>query len=303
MKLKEELRYGENPHQRGWLYENPLEDLGIVKAEVLQGKKMSFNNYLDADSAAKLVSEIPETACAIIKHTNPCGVAVGNSVKEAYLRALEGDPVSAFGGIVAFNDRVDPETAEELTKIFLEIVVAPDYDPLALQILSKKKNLRVIRYMGRSVWKDLKKVSGGFLLQDEDTELYKELKVVTKRKPSEREMKDLLFAWRVVKHVKSNAIVIAKDGQTLGIGMGLTSRVDALKLAIQKAKEFDKDLRGAVVASDAFFPFRDSVDIATAEGITAFIQPGGSIRDKEVIEACDEHGAAMVFTGMRHFKH
>ena len=303
MKLKEELRYGENPHQRGWLYENPLEDLGIVKAEVLQGKKMSFNNYLDADSAAKLVSEIPETACSIIKHTNPCGVAVGNSVKEAYLRALEGDPVSAFGGIVAFNDRVDPETAEELTKIFLEIVVAPDYDPLALQILSKKKNLRVIRYMGRSVWRDLKKVSGGFLLQDEDTELYKELKVVTKRKPSEREMKDLLFAWRVVKHVKSNAIVIAKDGQTLGIGMGLTSRVDALKLAIQKAKEFKKDLKGAVVASDAFFPFRDSVDIATAEGITAFIQPGGSIRDKEVIEACDEHGAAMVFTGMRHFKH
>ena len=303
MKLKEELRYGENPHQRGWLYESPLEDLGIVKAEVLQGKKMSFNNYLDADSAAKLVSEIPETACAIIKHTNPCGVAVGNSVKEAYLRALEGDPVSAFGGIVAFNDRVDPETAEELTKIFLEIVVAPDYDPLALQILSKKKNLRVIRYMGRSVWKDLKKISGGFLLQDEDTELYKELKVVTKRKPSEMEMKDLLFAWRVVKHVKSNAIVIAKNGQTLGIGMGLTSRVDALKLAIQKAKEFEKDLRGAVVASDAFFPFRDSVDIAAKEGITAFIQPGGSIRDKEVIEACDEHGAAMVFTGMRHFKH
>jgi len=174
---------------------------------------------------------------------------------------------------------------------------------LALQILSKKKNLRVLRYMGRSIWKDLKKVSGGFLLQDEDTELYKELKVVTKREPTERELKDLLFAWRVVKHVKSNAIVIAKDGQTLGIGMGLTSRVDALKLAIQKAKEFKKDLRGAVVASDAFFPFRDSIDIAAKEGITAFIQPGGSIRDKEVIEACNEHGAAMVFTGMRHFKH
>jgi len=303
MKLKEELRYGENPHQRGWLFDNPLEELGITKAQVLQGKQMSFNNYLDADSAVKLVSEIPERACAIIKHTNPCGAAVGSTVKEAYLRALEGDPVSTFGGIVAFNDTVDDETAEELTKIFLEIVIAPDFTPEALQILSKKKNLRVIKYFGRSVWKDLKKVSGGFLLQDEDLELYKELKVVTERKPTEREMEDLLFAWRVVKHVKSNAIVIAKDKQVLGVGMGLTSRVDALKHAINKAKEFGKDLKGAVVASDAFFPFRDSIDIATAEGITAFIQPGGSIRDKEVIEACNEHGAAMVFTGMRHFKH
>jgi phosphoribosylaminoimidazolecarboxamide formyltransferase/IMP cyclohydrolase len=169
--------------------------------------------------------------------------------------------------------------------------------------LSKKKNLRVILFQGRSIFKDVKKISGGYLLQEEDTELYKELKVVTKREPTERELQDLLFAWRVVKHVKSNAIVIAKDKQVLGVGMGLTSRVDALKLAISKAKEFGKDLKGAVVASDAFFPFRDSIDIAAAEGITAFIQPGGSIRDKEVIEACDEHGAAMVFTGMRHFKH
>jgi phosphoribosylaminoimidazolecarboxamide formyltransferase/IMP cyclohydrolase len=303
MKLKEELRYGENPHQKGWLFENPLEDLGVVKAQVLQGKKMSFNNYLDADSAVKLIGEIPERACAIIKHTNPCGVAVGNTVLEAYQRALEGDPISAFGGIIAFNDKVDAATAEEITKRFYEIVIAPDFDPEALQIFAKKKNLRVIKYFGRSIWKDLKKVSGGFLLQDEDTELYKELKVVTKREPTEREMEDLLFAWRVVKHVKSNAIVIAKNKQVLGIGMGLTSRVDALKLAIQKAREFNKDLKGAVVASDAFFPFRDSIDIATAEGITAFIQPGGSIRDKEVIEACDEKGAAMVFTGMRHFKH
>jgi phosphoribosylaminoimidazolecarboxamide formyltransferase/IMP cyclohydrolase len=303
LKLKEELRYGENPHQRGWLYKNPLEDLGITEAQVLQGKKMSFNNYLDADSAVKLVSEIPETACAIIKHTNPCGVAVGKTTYEAYKRALEGDPVSAFGGIVAFNDTVDADTAAELTKIFLEIVIAPSFTPEALQILSKKKNLRVILFQGRSIFKDVKKISGGYLLQEEDTELYKELKVVTKREPTERELQDLLFAWRVVKHVKSNAIVIAKDKQVLGVGMGLTSRVDALKLAISKAKEFGKDLKGAVVASDAFFPFRDSIDIAAAEGITAFIQPGGSIRDKEVIEACDEHGAAMVFTGMRHFKH
>jgi phosphoribosylaminoimidazolecarboxamide formyltransferase/IMP cyclohydrolase len=303
MKLKEELRYGENPHQRGWLYKNPLEELGIAETKVFQGKKMSFNNYMDADSAVKLVSEIPERACAIIKHTNPCGVAVGKTVLEAYQRALEGDPVSAFGGIIAFNDKVDAATAEEITKRFYEIVIAPEYEPAALQIFAKKKNLRVLQFMGRTIWKDLKKVSGGFLVQDEDTELYKELKVVTKREPTEREMEDLLFAWRVVKHTKSNAIVIAKNKQVLGIGMGLTSRVDALKLAIQKAKEFDKDLNGAVVASDAFFPFRDSIDIATAEGITAFIQPGGSIRDKEVIEACDEKGAAMVFTGMRHFKH
>jgi len=303
LKLKEELRYGENPHQRGWLYKNPLEELGIVEDPVLQGKKMSFNNYLDADSAIKLVSEIPERACAIIKHTNPCGVAVGQTAKEAFLRALEGDPVSAFGGIVAFNDRVDEETARELTKIFLEIVIAPDYTPQALEILSKKKNLRVIKHLGTSFGLDVKKIGGGFLLQEEDNQLYKELKVVTEREPTQREMEDLLFAWRVVKHTKSNAIVIAKDKQVLGIGMGLTSRVDALKLAIGKAKEFNRDLKGAVVASDAFFPFRDSIDIATAEGITAFIQPGGSIRDKEVIEACDEKGAAMVFTGMRHFRH
>ena len=302
-RLVEVLRYGENPHQRGWLYKNPLEELGITEAKVLQGKKMSFNNYLDADSAVKLISEIPERACAIIKHTNPCGVAVGKTVKEAYQRALEGDPLSAFGGIVAFNDRVDAETAEELTKIFLEIVIAPNYEPEALQILSKKKNLRVLQYAGRTVWKDLKKISGGYLLQEEDTELYRELKVVTEREPTEREMEDLLFAWRVVKHVKSNAIVIAKNKQVLGVGMGLTSRVDALKLAIQKTREFNKDLKGAVVASDAFFPFRDSIDIAAEEGISAFIQPGGSIRDREVIEACNEKGAAMVFTGMRHFKH
>ncbi len=303
MKLLGELRYGENPHQRGWLFKNPLEELGLTNVRILQGKKMSFNNYLDADAAVKLVSEIPERACVIVKHTNPCGVAVGESTKEAFLKALEGDPVSAFGGIVAFNDTVDGETAEELTKLFLEIVVAPAFTPEALQILSKKKNLRVIKYFGRTVWKDLKKISGGFLLQDEDTELYKELQTVTKRKPTERELEDLLFAWRVVKHTKSNAIVVAKDKQVLGVGMGLTSRVDALKLAISKAKEFGKDLKGAVVASDAFFPFRDSVDIACSEGITAFIQPGGSIRDKEVIEAANEYNAAMVFTGMRHFKH
>jgi len=301
--FKEELRYGENPHQKGFIFVNPLEELGISRAEFIQGKKLSFNNYLDADSGMKLISEFSEPACAIIKHNNPCGVAIGKNSKEAFLKALEGDPVSAFGGIVAFNTIVDEETAEELVKIFLEVIIAPAYTPQALAILSQKKKLRVLKYWGRSIFYDVKKISGGYLVQDEDTELYKYLEVKTSKKPTEREMEDLLFAWKVVKHTKSNAIVIAKNGQTLGIGMGLTSRVDALKLAINKAKEFNKDLKGAVVASDAFFPFRDSIDIAVAEGISAFIQPGGSIRDSEVLQACEEHNVAMVFTGMRHFKH
>ncbi|GAB6065709.1 bifunctional phosphoribosylaminoimidazolecarboxamide formyltransferase/IMP cyclohydrolase [Aquifex pyrophilus] len=304
LRLKKKLRYGENPHQRGFLYENPLEDIGITKADVLQGKEMSFNNYLDADSAVRLVLEFPnQTVCAIIKHNNPCGVAVGNNVRDAFLRAKESDPVSAFGGIVAFNDRVDAETAKELTSMFLEVVIAPEYEEEALRELSKKKNFRVLRFYGLQNSFDVKKVSGGYLLQDEDTVLYERLEVVTKREPTAEEMDDLIFAYKVVKHTKSNAVVIAKGGRTLGIGSGNVSRVDSLKCAINKAKEFGFDLRGAVVASEAFFPFRDSIDIMAKEGITAVIQPGGSIRDKEVIEACNEHGIAMVFTGLRHFKH
>ncbi|HIP42779.1 MAG TPA: bifunctional phosphoribosylaminoimidazolecarboxamide formyltransferase/IMP cyclohydrolase [Aquifex aeolicus] len=304
IKLKKKLRYGENPHQRGYLYENPLEDIGITKASVLQGKEMSFNNYLDADSATRLVSEFPnQTVCAIIKHNNPCAVATGVSVKDAFIRAKEADPVSAFGGIVAFNDKVDYQTAKELTSMFLEVVIAPEYDEDALSELSKKKNLRVLRFYGLQNAFDIKKVSGGYLLQDEDTVLYEEPEVVTQKEPTVEEMEDLIFAWKVVKHTKSNAIVIAKGGRTLGIGSGNVSRVDSLKCAINKAKEFGFDLRGAVVASEAFFPFRDSIDIMAKEGITAVIQPGGSIRDKEVIEACNEHGISMVFTGLRHFKH
>ncbi|NPA32952.1 MAG: bifunctional phosphoribosylaminoimidazolecarboxamide formyltransferase/IMP cyclohydrolase [Aquificae bacterium] len=304
LKRLKKLRYGENPHQRGFLYENPLEELGITKAQVLQGKEMSFNNYLDADSALRLVSEFPnDTVCAIIKHTNPCGVAVGKTPEEAFKRALDADPVSAFGGIVAFNDKLDPNTAKELTSLFLEIVIAPDYDEEALAVLSKKKNLRVIKVFGLQSSLDVKKVSGGYLLQDEDTVLYENLKVVTKKEPSAREMHDLVFAWKVVKHAKSNAVVIAKDQMTLGIGTGNVSRVDSLKCAIAKAKERGFSLKGAVVASEAFFPFRDSIDIMAKEGISAVIQPGGSIRDEEVIRACDEHGIAMLFTNMRHFKH
>ena len=304
LKLIKKLRYGENPHQRGYLYDNPVEDLGITKAEVLQGKEMSFNNYLDSDSAVRIVSEFPnQVVCAIIKHNNPCGVAIGKNSKEAFLRAKSSDPISAFGGIVAFNDKVDYETAKELTSMFLEIVIAPDYEEEALRELSKKKNLRVLRFYGLQNSFDVKKISGGFLVQDEDTVLYERLELKTEREPTAEEMEDLIFAWKVVKYAKSNAVVIAKNGQTLGIGTGDVSRVDALKCAINKAKEFGFDLKGAVVASEAFFPFRDSIDIMAKEGITAVIQPGGSIRDEEVIKACNEHNIAMIFTGLRHFRH
>ena len=304
MRLSSKLRYGENPHQRGVLYTNPLEELGVARAHVLQGKEMSFNNYLDADSAVRIALEFPnDPACVIIKHNNPCGVALGKDLKEAFIKAKETDPEAAFGGIVAFNDRVDVELAEELTSMFLEVVIAPEYDERALEVLSRKKNLRVIRFFGMSNSFDIKKVSGGFLLQDEDTQLYEKLETVTRREPTEREMEDLLFAWKVCKHVKSNAVVIAKDRRTLGIGSGQVSRVDSLRCAIQKAQRYGFDLSGAVLASEAFFPFRDSIDIAHEAGITAVIHPGGSIRDKEVFDAADEHGMAMVITGMRHFRH
>ncbi len=304
LRLSKKLRYGENPHQRGYLYLNPVEELGISRSEVLQGKEMSFNNYLDSDSAVRLLLEFPnDKVCVIVKHNNPCGVATGNTTKEAFLRAKEADPVSAFGGIVAFNDVVDLETAKELTSMFLEVVIAPDYEPAALEELKKKKNLRVIKFYGLQYGFDIKKVSGGYLVQDEDSVLYEKLDVVTEKEPTDREMTDLIFAWKVVKHAKSNAVVIAKNGQTLGIGTGNVSRIDALKCAIKKAQEFGFDLKGAVVASEAFFPFRDSIDEMAKVGISAVIQPGGSIRDKEVIEACNEHGIAMVFTGTRHFRH
>ncbi len=304
MKLSSKLRYGENPHQRGVLYTSPFEDLGVARAQVLQGKEMSFNNYLDADSAVRVVLEFPnDPACVIVKHNNPCGVAIGKDLKDAFLKAKETDPESAFGGIVAFNDAVDEDLARELISMFLEVVIAPEYEERAIEVLSKKKNLRVIRFFGLSTSFDVKKVSGGYLIQDEDTKLYEKLETVTKREPTEREMEDLLFAWKVCKYVKSNAVVIAKDKRTLGIGSGQVSRVDSLRCAIQKARRYGFDLSGAVLASEAFFPFRDSVDIAHEVGITAVIHPGGSIRDKEVFEAADEHGMAMVITGTRHFKH
>ncbi|MEJ7553822.1 MAG: bifunctional phosphoribosylaminoimidazolecarboxamide formyltransferase/IMP cyclohydrolase [Aquificaceae bacterium] len=303
MRLASQLRYGENPHQKGWLYLNPLEELGIARSKVLQGKEMSFNNYLDSDSAFRLVSEFSKPACVIVKHNNPCGVALGNSPLEAYERAFSSDPESSFGGIVAFNDKVDKDLAKRLTEVFLEVVIAPEFSEEALEVLSKKKNLRLIQVFGFSHSFDIKKISGGFLLQEEDSLDYERFEVVSEREPTETEKEDMLFAWKVCKYVKSNAVVIAREGKTLAIGSGNTSRVDSLRCAIAKAQRFGFELRGSVLASEAFLPFRDSVDIAHSAGITAIIQPGGSIRDKEVIEAVNQHNMAMVFTGTRHFRH
>ncbi len=303
MKFLKSLRYGENPHQKGWLFSNPLEELGIVRFPLLQGKEMSFNNYLDGDSAFRLVSEFSQPACVIVKHNSPCGVALGEDPLDAFERAFSSDPESAFGGIVAFNHRVDENLANRLKDIFLEVIIAPEWTEEALEVLSKKKNLRLIQALGFSKSFDIKKVSGGFLLQEEDSIDYEKLQVVSKRKPTEEEMKDLIFAWKVCKYVKSNAIVIAKDGRTLGIGSGNVSRVDSLRCAIARAKRFSFDLKGSVMASEAFLPFRDSVDIAQEVGISAIIQPGGSIRDKEVISAADQYHMAMLFTSTRHFRH
>lgn len=303
MKFEKELRYGENPHQRGWLFSNPMEKLGIVRSRTIQGKEMSFNNYLDADAASRLVSEFQKPACAIVKHMSPCGVALGKDLLDAYERAFSSDPESAFGGIVAFNDRVDERLAERMAGVFLEVVAAPEFSENALEVFSKKKNLRVIQFLGYSYSFDIKKISGGFLTQEEDNLDYEKFEVVSERVPTDREMEDMVFATKVCKYIKSNAIVIVKDGRTLGIGSGNVSRVDSLRCAIARAQRYGFELKGSVMASEAFLPFRDSVDIAHQVGVSAIVQPGGSIRDKEVIQAADEHGIAMVFTGTRHFRH
>ena len=297
------LRYGENPHQIAALYRMDLGH-GIANAEVLSGKEMSFNNYVDADAAWQLVCDFDETACAIIKHTNPAGVALGPNAADAYRKALATDPVSAFGGIVAFNSPVDEAAARAVTEIFTEVLIAPDYDEEALEILRSKKNLRVLRALpaSREPAVEYKQITGGMLVQTRDTHRLSrtDLKVVSKRQPSEQEIKALLFGWTVCKHTKSNAIVYAREGQTVGVGAGQMSRVDSVKLGAMRAQ---LPVAGSVLASDAFFPFRDGIDEAARHGITAVIQPGGSMRDAEVIAAADEHGLAMVFTGIRHFKH
>ncbi len=302
LKKVTDLRYGENPHQLSALYD--MEGLGIGQAEVLSGKEMSFNNYVDADAAWNLVCDFDELACAIIKHTNPAGAALGDSPEVAYRRALATDPTSAFGGIVAFNREVDEAAARAVVEIFTEVIIAPDYDPAALEILKTKKNLRVLP-MGNTDQPqglEYKQISGGMLVQTRDTHKLKreDLKVVTKREPTDDEIKDLLFAWTVCKHTKSNAIVYARNEQTVGVGAGQMSRVDSVKLGAMRAQ---LPIKGSVLASDAFFPFRDGIDEAAKRGITAVIQPGGSMRDAEVIAACDENDIVMVFTGIRHFKH
>ena len=297
------LRYGENPHQTAALYRT-TEDNGVANAAILSGKEMSFNNYVDADAAWLLVTDFDQTACAIIKHTNPAGAALGETVAEAYQKALASDPVSAFGGIVAFNRPVDLDAAQEVTKIFTEVVIAPDYDAPALELLQSKKNLRVIRMTSaeRLGQMEYKQISGGMLAQTKNVHQLREedLRTVTTRQPTAEEIRSLLFAWVVCKHTKSNAIVYARDGQTVGVGAGQMSRVDSVKIGAMRAQ---LPVAGSVLASDAFFPFRDGIDEAARHGITAVIQPGGSVRDEEVIAAANEHRLAMVFTGVRHFKH
>jgi phosphoribosylaminoimidazolecarboxamide formyltransferase/IMP cyclohydrolase len=303
MRKAADLRYGENPHQRAALYDTG-ERGGVAHAEVLGGKEMSFNNYVDADAAWQLVCDFEETACAVIKHMNPAGVGTGASAEEAYRRAHETDPVSAFGGVVAFNRRVDEGAARALTEIFTEVVVAPDFEESALEVLKSKKNLRILRAgeAGEAAGLDFKRITGGLLAQTRDTHRLTraDLKVVSKRPPTEEEIEALLFAWTVCKHTKSNAIVYARAGQTVGVGAGQMSRVDSVRIGAARAR---LPVEGSVLASDAFFPFRDGIDEAARHRITAVIQPGGSVRDEETIAAADEHGLAMVFTGVRHFRH
>ena len=304
----ETLRYGENPHQQGAFYrELNTTEPSVSRATTLHGKAMSYNNYLDANSALELVKEFAETAVVIVKHNNPCGVALGATPVEAYIKARETDPVSAFGGVIAFNRSVDLAAAKEITSTFVEVIVAPGYAPDALSELKRKKDLRLLDVGSLSGTSrgglDLKKLVGGLIVQDRDLGEVKDVKalqVPTVRKPTEEEYAACAFAWKVCKHVKSNAIIYARPGQTVGIGAGQMSRVDSVKLAGMKAV---LPIKGCVMASDAFFPFRDGLDAAAQAGITAVIQPGGSIRDQEVIKAADEHQMAMILTGMRHFRH
>ncbi|MEJ7846864.1 MAG: bifunctional phosphoribosylaminoimidazolecarboxamide formyltransferase/IMP cyclohydrolase [Pyrinomonadaceae bacterium] len=306
-----DLRYGENPHQKAALYETG-EHSGIAAAVQLHGKEMSFNNYVDAEAAWNLVQDFDELAVAIIKHTNPSGVGIGSTVEEAYRRALSTDPVSAFGGIVAFNRKVDATVAASVNEVFTEVVIAPEYDAEALEIFYSKKNLRVLRLASEQFQIsnlksqiEYKQISGGFLVQEKDLHNITEadLKFVSERHPAQEEVKALLLAWNVCKHVKSNAIVYANEHQTIGVGSGQMNRVDSVRIGAMRAERFGLPIKGSALASDAFFPFRDNVDEAAKLGVSAIIQPGGSIKDDESIAAANEHGIAMVFTGIRHFKH
>jgi len=306
----QEMRYGENPHQEAAFYvEAGTKEASISTAKQLQGKELSYNNIGDTDAALECVKQFNEgPACVIVKHANPCGVAVDDTLLGAYDRAYQTDPESAFGGIIAFNQELDAETAKAIVdRQFVEVIIAPSVSKDAIDIVAAKKNVRLLEC---GQWPeqpaprlDFKRVNGGLLVQDSDVALYNELKTVTRRAPTEQEMNDLLFTWRVSKYVKSNAIVYGKDNMTIGVGAGQMSRVNSARIAAIKAEHAGLQVKGAVMASDAFFPFRDGLDQAAEVGITAVIQPGGSMRDDEVIAAADEHGIAMVFTGMRHFRH
>ncbi|KPU45929.1 bifunctional purine biosynthesis protein PurH [Oxobacter pfennigii] len=301
----QDLRYGENPHQSAAFYKEPIAVKGSLPSAIqLHGKELSFNNINDANAAVECLKEFEDIACVAVKHANPCGVGVGDTAYSAYIKAYECDPVSIFGGIIAINDIVDKAAADEINKIFVEIVIAPDYTGEALEILKSKKNIRVMKLEDikkkNTKSLDYKKVNGGLLIQNSDNGKINELKVVTNRKPTNEELKDLNFAWKVVKHLRSNAIALAKSGMTIGLGPGQTNRIWAAENAIRQAGE---KTFGCVLASDAFFPFPDVVEAAAAAGITAIIQPGGSLKDDESIELCNKHNIAMVFTGMRHFKH
>ena len=296
-----ELRYGENPHQRGW-YRGDLDTL----FEKLHGKELSYNNLLDLEAGLSLIREFDETTFAILKHNNPCGIACRPVVKDAYLAALAGDPVSAFGGVLVCNRPIDMEAAEEINKLFVEVLVAPGYEPDALDLLFTKKNRVVLRLKeDRYDPVMVKSVLNGCLVEERDlhTETAADFRVVTLKTPTDAEVADMVFANKVVKHSRSNAITLAKDGQLYASGVGQTSRVDALRQAIEKALSFGFNLHGAVMASDAFFPFKDCVELAHEAGITAIVQPGGSVRDQESIDCCNQNGIGMVFTGYRHFRH
>ena len=296
-----DLRYGENPHQKAAMYSDSS-GTGVANARQLQGKELSYNNIVDLQAAWELAQEFDEPVCAIIKHTNPCGTATGKTLGEAFTRALECDPVSAFGGVIGVNRPVDSAAAEEMAKLFVEVIAAPQFDEAAQAKFAAKKNLRLVEIANAPQPWILKNVSGGILLQDADIRPLQEsdLKVVTQRKPTPEEKQALLFAWKICKHVKSNAIVYARNGQTVGVGAGQMSRVDSCKIGAMKAV---LPLKGTVAASDAFFPFPDGIEEIAKAGATAIIQPGGSVRDQEVIDAADRHGMAMIFTGIRHFRH
>ncbi|UAL52606.1 bifunctional phosphoribosylaminoimidazolecarboxamide formyltransferase/IMP cyclohydrolase [Bacillus sp. OVS6] len=303
---KQSLRYGENPHQKATFYKKPLaSNVSIAEAEQVHGKELSYNNIKDADAALQIVREFKQPAAVAVKHMNPCGVGTGETIFEAFTRAYEADPTSIFGGIIALNHEVDKETAHKLHEIFLEIVIAPSFDKEALEILTSKKNLRLLTLDVLGAEKQdqqITSIHGGLLVQDEDTLSFDDAKITipTKREPTEQEWEDLKLAWKVVKHVKSNAIVLTKNQMTVGVGAGQMNRVGAAKIAIEQA---GAHAEGSAMGSDAFFPMNDTVEAAAKAGVTAIIQPGGSIKDEDSIQKADEYGITMVFTGVRHFKH